>query len=418
MPESPRPISHKKRRLTSIGPRASQACRACAASKVRCDDRKICHRCQKKTLTCIRAFPCRTEPPTSSPEDQPDGSVRDQRQSSQRPVIQDLQTPLATCHSQSRPHGTAQSLDNSTASPSNAIIQSSFEIGEATSVCKTFPRGVLTGALGSEFCRQDDPCPDVRCDPSLFDGLFQASDAFNVWSSIAPLDASEILVPDVGWDFFQTYPATIQSEFNVPAPAPAPEAQEQVLSPVSPISRTGEVAGKILTAYKTSLGNWNPDQLDYLSAEERDLFVHSKEIPDAKWCPLPRHYNDQIFTGKLSFRSRDQIMTMVVNLISPSHVPACVSAFPSSECLERLAKVFLTRHKSEQGTFIHIPTFEPSECDPVLFAACSAAGGVRSTSPIARKYGFALIEVVRLALCKRVRNCPCACLAIERTMQI
>ncbi|KAH7340082.1 hypothetical protein BKA66DRAFT_44782 [Pyrenochaeta sp. MPI-SDFR-AT-0127] len=41
----------KKRRTA---PRVSQACRACASSKVRCDNATPCHRCRKKRLFCTR----------------------------------------------------------------------------------------------------------------------------------------------------------------------------------------------------------------------------------------------------------------------------------------------------------------------------------------------------------------------------
>ncbi|SCB64660.1 unnamed protein product [Fusarium graminearum] len=47
----------RKRGPSSRPPRASQACRSCAASKVRCDDLEICRRCLKRGVPCIRPTP-------------------------------------------------------------------------------------------------------------------------------------------------------------------------------------------------------------------------------------------------------------------------------------------------------------------------------------------------------------------------
>lgn len=44
----------RKRGPSSRPPRASQACRSCAASKVRCDDLEICRRCLKRGVPCVR----------------------------------------------------------------------------------------------------------------------------------------------------------------------------------------------------------------------------------------------------------------------------------------------------------------------------------------------------------------------------
>lgn len=47
----------RKRGPSSRPPRASQACRSCAASKVRCDDLDICRRCLKRGVPCVRPTP-------------------------------------------------------------------------------------------------------------------------------------------------------------------------------------------------------------------------------------------------------------------------------------------------------------------------------------------------------------------------
>lgn len=43
----------KVRRMRS-GPRASQACHACATAKAKCDNGSVCKRCIRKSLSCVR----------------------------------------------------------------------------------------------------------------------------------------------------------------------------------------------------------------------------------------------------------------------------------------------------------------------------------------------------------------------------
>lgn len=69
----------KKRGPSSRPPRASQACRSCAASKVRCDDLEICRRCLKRSIPCVRPTQLEQGPQmvsTVAPRAQTNSSIR------------------------------------------------------------------------------------------------------------------------------------------------------------------------------------------------------------------------------------------------------------------------------------------------------------------------------------------------------
>ncbi|CAH0023165.1 unnamed protein product [Clonostachys rhizophaga] len=44
----------KRRRQLNSSPRVAQACRACAAAKLKCDKDKVCNRCLRKGIACER----------------------------------------------------------------------------------------------------------------------------------------------------------------------------------------------------------------------------------------------------------------------------------------------------------------------------------------------------------------------------
>lgn len=48
-------------RVRRRAPRASQACEGCAIAKVRCDNNKICLRCRRRQVPCIRPWPLEGE---------------------------------------------------------------------------------------------------------------------------------------------------------------------------------------------------------------------------------------------------------------------------------------------------------------------------------------------------------------------
>lgn len=59
-PGLPRTVgNHQRPYRTRNAPRASQACRACAAAKAKCDNDRHCKRCRKRGIRCERAFPVR-----------------------------------------------------------------------------------------------------------------------------------------------------------------------------------------------------------------------------------------------------------------------------------------------------------------------------------------------------------------------
>ncbi|KAH7147312.1 hypothetical protein DER46DRAFT_579759 [Fusarium sp. MPI-SDFR-AT-0072] len=69
-----------------------------------------------------------------------------------------------------------------------------------------------------------------------------------------------------------------------------------------------------------------------------------------------------------------------------------------SKLSSRMLKVFIIQQEASLTNFVHIPTFDTLHTDTSLLMAFIAAGAARAPSPRARKFGLALMEVVRLQI--------------------
>lgn len=99
---------------------------------------------------------------------------------------------------------------------------------------------------------------------------------------------------------------------------------------------------------------------------------------------------------------RDHVLAFAVDACEPEHLSAVVSAFPTCEGLETLARTFLCWHVEQEDTFIHGATFIVNEVRTELLMAVVAGGAVRSPSHAVQRFGFALHRVLGTQLAKLV----------------
>jgi hypothetical protein len=83
-----------------------------------------------------------------------------------------------------------------------------------------------------------------------------------------------------------------------------------------------------------------------------------------------------------------------------------MKSFPSTELLDGLIQQYFELQQHTVQTFIHMPTFQTNNEDPGVLAGLAAAAAVRSPVPTIRKLGYALNEIVRLHLPRKVRLFP------------
>ncbi|KAL3417189.1 cytochrome p450 [Phlyctema vagabunda] len=366
----------RKRRLASVAPRASQACQACAASKVKCDDLDICRRCQKKGIDCIRSHLA---------------SIASRRQSTN---ISGVEVPG------NRSADTLAATPSINICPNDTIREASAQ-GERQKSTPPDIGNQDTETQRAEFAYSSElnfpgieTLPGLSFTPEQFDEHLQTIDSFNIWNTIVTADSwGNSLDSCLGPNFHATERSVAETEHGAFV---AQLSGPPIPTAMRPVSRDGEITGDITNAYTASLGSWHPEYQDYLVIEENDLFSSSiNSLDDDDFSDVE---DQHILNEKLTFRARDLILMMVSDSVMPTNVPACIMAFPALEILERFAQVFLSWHRTELGTFIHVPTFRPLDCDAILLTACVSSGAVRSRNSSIRKFGFALMDVVQIQL--------------------
>lgn len=107
---------------------------------------------------------------------------------------------------------------------------------------------------------------------------------------------------------------------------------------------------------------------------------------------------------RLDLSARDHLLAFAVDACEPETLAAVVSAFPTSEGLETLARAFMGWHAEQEDTFVHGPTFVAAQVRTELLMAVVAGGAVRSASPAVQRFGFALHRVLGTQLARLVRS--------------
>ncbi|KAK6224070.1 hypothetical protein LQW54_000217 [Pestalotiopsis sp. IQ-011] len=103
---------------------------------------------------------------------------------------------------------------------------------------------------------------------------------------------------------------------------------------------------------------------------------------------------------QLDLSARDHLLAFAVDACEPETLAAVVSALPTCEGLETLARAFMGWHAEQEDTFVHAPTFVAAQVRMELLMAVVAGGAVRSASPAVQRFGFALHRVLGTQLAR------------------
>lgn len=142
---------------------------------------------------------------------------------------------------------------------------------------------------------------------------------------------------------------------------------------------------------RSSLSTWRPAHEDHGFADQENLSVPTSiDSPESRTTA-----SRQILSERLSQSSRDLIFGMVLEASRRVDMTRIMKSFPSANLLDSLVQSFFELHQQQIDTWVHGPTFRPSQEDPETLAAFAASGAVRSPVPTLRKLGYALMEVVR-----------------------
>lgn len=368
--------------------RVGQACKPCAASKIKCTDSKPCRRCVNKNITC--EVECSEEPEISpdrdtadqespyTPQQMPDLSALGQLDLPVEIIepqlavdSEDATLPVATSDR------TTESLTFMPSMDSNSTMSCSFAV-------PLTPTSILNATDTSELYAD------------FLKGLLDNGSSENMYP---PIMSAEDL--GVGfWDDYLDANMSLQGTVDV-----------QSLSPPTIINtftaQTGPEEGKTLeqkafqaaaNAFEQSGWNWSPSSQDRRSAEHGGLSL-PHDWARQEGIPQP----DANFLAKqMGPTDRERVMGLLLTYCSKQHLARMVSTFPSVGSLNGLVHRFLRSQTSGHQSWIHIPTFDPTTLRPELLAAVLADGACSTPVEVMTKLGYAMIDIVRTAVIDNV----------------
>ncbi|KAL2815813.1 hypothetical protein BDW59DRAFT_177515 [Aspergillus cavernicola] len=367
--------------------RVSQACRACATSKLKCDEEKPCRRCRDRKLFCdwhesgTNDASDLGEQQGSNDEqldDQysPTESPQPSFSSSLHPDLNSIVTPDVQMDSFPQPNPRP---DVAMPNPYNGQTVSPLVDHESGvfSVDGTFFPDFIPDSLVS-LSRPGELDPSVWPPNDYYaHRIYDHNLNFN-------FDLTDV---DFGLiDFYNS-----RGSANL---APPPDGPNDRLDADSGIALGAE-------AYqRSSLSAWKPAREDHAFADQEDLSVpKSIDSPEASATS-----ERQILSERLSPGSRDLIFGMVLQTSQTANLTRIMKSFPSTQLLDSLIQDYFANQSQQVDSWVHGPTFHPNEESPDIVAVVAAAAAVRSTIPTIRKLGYALMEVVRMQMSLKYEN--------------
>lgn len=359
--------------VASQSSRVAQACRACAASKLKCSEGKPCERCKKKNLPCEES-----SPDASSKLTDEDGTVSGlpPQDGTSRSTTKGELDVLHSMHGEVSDQSSIQTpISRTELQVANGVLEFNGTY---------FPEFLRNVVAEPGYTR-----PTERSDPSGFNQSFFPQSYREL--------AEDVDNDHNGWNPELWYSDNLQDAFNMPF--------ESTFTPyaatMSSSSENANYAGVGADAFKGSLiGSWTPHPEDS-SMMERHNLVAPKNVDN---MPVFTE-NQKILLEPLSLSSRDRILGMVLETCPQSASSRIISSFPSAEFLTNCIQYYFSRRHEEQlDSYIHLPTFKPEKARAELLAMLAGAGAICTASSLIRTLGYALQESVRHAVQRRVRK--------------
>lgn len=335
--------------------RVSQACRSCAAKKVKCTNEKPCKRCRENGTSCDY----------------------EQGLGSPIPTHESLGPVLPSTESE-RPSQPSVQL------PAPVSRDDAFDNDPNFSLWQADPPIASGNPPEDEFASNLQIPPDIDFMQGIIDST-TALPSFGAWLEIdedpmlGDIDLSFLNETDM--DPTQTHSAELST-------SAAPGAGTIFTS-------TGVGA----EAYRRSIVNrgWEPGRDGHQEPEPQNLHLPDNAEPDGLAASSPTMVT--MVKKSLSLSTRDRLLALILRTTPPRVAERAVASFPSVEVLRDLLNFALARMTELQAIpMIHMPSLDLNEQRTELLAAFIAYGSICSPSPALRKFGYAIQETVRIAI--------------------
>ncbi|TDZ65232.1 hypothetical protein CTRI78_v003590 [Colletotrichum trifolii] len=141
-----------------------------------------------------------------------------------------------------------------------------------------------------------------------------------------------------------------------------------------------------------SRDSWEPENEQNHEVERQNLAVEETlQVP-----PMPINTRSSPYEPSLSSIARNSIIGMILKTTSEAKSAEILGFFPGLQTLNSLL-AFYSQYweRATIDNFVHLPTLHLDSSKPELLASMIAIGALQTQSTVARKFGYALQEVVR-----------------------
>ncbi len=403
----------------------SQACEACAALHLKCEEEKPCRRCAKKSIHCNFSTTFAPLPGMAQSPEANYGQVQDyqQRYDNLQQQMQTLppmhhviqqQQPSTMQPIQSAPphHRTSMSSVHSNQLPALQMAAPHMAAQQMTSQhmvtqqmaaqqmgTPQMPTPQMSTAAPPPSLQQQHSMMDATMLPpqqngsNMFDYLRDkmmppntqaAANGIQVMDyQVGPWTPRELFdfgvdtnmeLNDLDLSFLDTYNNANPFDLRTPSIGFAASGSDIMPSftsaPLPPLDTTA--------LPKASVWRFRPLSKDSGSAEQANL-----SLPTPTTLDIDRRVNCEPITQT----SRDKVLAMILSTCKPNSIPRAVACFPSISLLDSLFQFSLTSPGSHAKHWIHAPTLLAGQTRPEMMAAIIAAGAVLTPDASIRKVG-------------------------------
>lgn len=245
------------------------------------------------------------------------------------------------------------------------------------------PDAVATDPSPNPQRDMDDPSATLHA----FLGPMDLPDLFDL-SAQDPLVAEGFSFgPD--WDLGPIDFSSLQAQFD------APDAINMM-----PDMSTADTTAEHPEALSVT-GSWEPQHSENGEMERPNLAAGEEGFRVPRLSQSP---NASALTMSLSTPARDNILSMILNTTSQANAAQIVTAFPCTETLNMLIRNCAQDQRAAYiNGILHLPTLELNQQRPELLGAMVAVGASNAGTTVARKFGYAMQEVIRASSFRSVR---------------
>ncbi|KAH9999580.1 hypothetical protein F4779DRAFT_605364 [Xylariaceae sp. FL0662B] len=385
----------KKRRRADSSPgagRVSQACRPCAAARVKCEEIKPCSRCRNRQIDCEVA------PSEAGSAAALHLSVNAQNNTSSHgpsPTVSSNTSPMAYQDQEPLPNP-GQAVDGGAENMSATFVKT--ELGQQPTPgamvdqnnFTNYPNVYATnGVVNMARLPFSDFLRDVLYDQSMDPSRLAETQGLAVLDFC---DDTSYELNDVDYGLLDHWNLDGANNDRPPViQAATPQTDD------SAVDMT-DMRQKLVKIWTESPWRWDPNKRDHGYGEHGNLPLSLKDTASQTFNEKQKRM-DRVVKDKLDQSSRDKILSIVLSTCQSDTMKMRVaSSFPSADVMDTLTHVFLAATLCSVSGWIHFATFDLNSQWPEWLAVAAASGAVSTPVPTLRKFGFAVQEAVRLAI--------------------